>query len=61
MYLRQSSNRRDRIERYESNEKNYPFWILIVVIIALTVMGTILFHFNKGRQPEIQKFGFQFY
>lgn len=61
MYLRQSSNRRDRIERYESNKKNYPFWILIVVIIALTVMGTILFHFNKGRQPEIQKFGFQFY
>lgn len=61
MYLRQSSNRRDRIERYEGNKKNYPFWILIVVIVALTVMGTVLLHFDKARQPEIQKFGFQFY
>lgn len=61
MYLMQSSNRRDRIERYESNKKNYPFWILIVMIVALTVMGTFLFHFDKARQPETQKFGFQFY
>jgi hypothetical protein len=61
MYRKQASHRHDRIERYESNGKNYSFWILIAVVVALTVIGTLLFRFSSGRQQGIQKFGFQFY